>query len=348
MGQDKNISSGKTGGGSLDGLARRLGDLEESLTVVAGELGVSGMPSFKRIDPDTVYREAMRRAQESIAPLREGLQGLQRQLDELARAQALLKQELAAQGGKSASREQVAALDDKLAAHAARLDATLLPFARSDAKLDELNGRIDNLALRLDTIWERLDAEARAKRDGKTEDAVQAALTQRLAAAEMRLEKIANALGTRSGDAERAQLAALERRVGEIRQALPAGDRNGRADVALEEGLSALRLELLAQLDQRLAQAPARQAGAGNQAEAIAAEVARQLAVLIREAPTPVTPLLSEAPADKVLEANPLVISATERAIVRLTHRLERLEEWQAAGGDGKSGRRLMGRLFQS
>lgn len=95
-----------SGRGSLDGLTQRLGALEESLTVVAGELGVSAIPSFKRLDPDQVYAEAVRRAIDAVEPLRLAVGRLEARLEE-----AML------------DRARLAGLEDAIARMARRLDA---------------------------------------------------------------------------------------------------------------------------------------------------------------------------------------------------------------------------------
>jgi len=65
--------------------------------------------------------------------------------------------------------------------------------------------------------------------------------------------------------------------------------------------------------------------------------------------PALAAPLLSDTPIDKTLEANPLVMSAAERAIVRLTHRLEKLEQANGDNDGGRnSSRRRKSRWFES
>ncbi|MGE0153937.1 MAG: hypothetical protein AB7R90_15080 [Reyranellaceae bacterium] len=256
--------------GSLDGLAQRLGALEESLTVVAGELGVSGLPRFRSLDPEAVYGEAVRQAREAVEPLRAVLDEAQAKLAQMAQAQALLRHDLAITADRYASSETVAALGGRLATLAARLD--------------ELHERIEFLALRLDAIWERLAAPAAADSDGGRQDVADAALLQRLAALEARVEQA--------------------------------------------------------------------EAGSGRDDAAIAAEVSRQIAALVQDAAAAsasAKPLLGAAPADKALDADPLVMSAAERAIVRLTHRLEKLEEWRRENrGPAKSRRGVMSRFFET
>jgi hypothetical protein len=292
----ENGGSPKSGGkGSLDGLAQRLGALEESLTVVAGELGVSAVPQFKRLDPEAVYQEAIRRAQQETEPLRLALRKLDTTLQEVLRNQAQLQRDLALNNDRHASAESVAALANRLAALSSQTDAMIRSAAFNDEKFGELNDRVDRLSLRLDSLREQLEMEAREKQHANNREAPDAALLQRLAFLESRLDGIAHAKS---------------------------------ADTSAE----------------RAAEAESR--------ETIAAEVARQLASLVREAATqpPATQsLLSESPLEKLAEPNPLVMNAAERAIVRLTRRLEKLEQWKRdAAGDGKTGRGLMGRLFES
>jgi hypothetical protein len=327
MGAQENSRPMAAGKGSLDGLARRLGALEESLTVVAGELGVSGTPLFKHLDPNAVYGEAVRRAQDAVEPLRTALRALDERLNELSTMQAELRREIAAVVQAQVGPDRIEAQDDRLTALAARLDATLLPFGRSDEKLAELHGQIERLGVRLDTLWDRLDAEARAQRERPPQESPEAALSQRLVALELRLEKIANSVAANA-------LAATAPRADE-----------------LEPRLAALRGELRALLEERLAAQAKPQQQSQNLAETITAEVARQIAALreLTAPPALAAPLLSDTPIDKTLEANPLVMSAAERAIVRLTHRLEKLEQANGDNDGGRnSSRRRKSRWFES
>ena len=281
------------GKGSLDGLAQRLGALEESLTVVAGELGVSSVPKFKRLDPDSVYKEAIRRAQEAVEPLRLALRNLDGRFDEIARAQAQVKREIAADRDKHPWAESIVAIDAQVAALSARLDATVMPIDQNESKLGALNAAIEKLSLRLDAVWERLDSQARAEQDRKPVEHSDAAAMQRLAALEHRVERLANAASA-----------------GPQSSATP-------------------------QIDPTL----------------IAAEVARQIQTLAKETTGQADPLplMADSPIDRSRDLNPLVMGATERAIVRLTHRLEKLEEWhRRASGEARSKVGLMGRLFES
>jgi chromosome segregation ATPase len=327
MGISDNSQPRQSGGkGSLDGLAQRLGALEESLTVVAGELGVSSMPQFKRLDPQAVYQEAVRRAQEAIAPLQVSLRSVEARLERTAQAQAELKAALAMVGERQGRTQNAAAsLDDRLAALSARLDATTVPFERSDRKLDELHENLSRLSLRLDALWQRLDAEAREKNNRRPQETAEAILSQRIAALESRLEKLAGVMAATQSANDAPQAADLERE------------------------FMFLHGEMAAQLEKRLTEA--NKASGADASDAIAAEVARQIAALVRDATTPsapAAPLLGDAGREQVGEANPLVMNAAERAIVRLTHRLEKLEEWRRQRmAEAKSGRGLMGRLFE-
>jgi chromosome segregation ATPase len=323
---DNNQPQRGSGKGSLDGLAQRLGALEESLTVVAGELGVSSMPQFKRLDPQAVYQEAVRRAQEAIAPLQVLLRGLEGRLEKTTQTQMELRAKLT-EIGERQGREQNAAsiIDDKLAALSARLDATIVPFDRSERKLDELNESIARLSLRLDTLWQRLDAEAREKNNRKPEETAEAIVSQRLAALESRLEKLASVIAATANASDTSQAADLERK------------------------LAFLHGEMMAQFEKRLAEADQRSDASSS--DAIAAEVARQIATLVQDttaSSAPAASLLGDAARDKAGEMNPLVMNAAERAIVRLTHRLEKLEDWRRQRmAEARSGRGLMGRLFE-
>jgi DNA repair exonuclease SbcCD ATPase subunit len=325
--QDNNRPRQTAGKGSLDGLAQRLGALEESLTVVAGELGVSSLPQFKRLDPQAVYQEAIRRAQEAIAPQQALMHALEARLEKTAQAQLELTATLGTIGERQSRDHNVAAaLDDKLAELNARLDAAIVPFDRSDRKLDELHDSIARLSLRLDTLWERLDAEAREKNNRKLQETAEVALSQRLAALESRVENLANAIATTAGPDAAPQAVDLERK------------------------LMFLHGEMAAQLEKHLAGADkANEAKAGD---AIATEVARQIAALARDATAPsgsAALLPGDSAREKAVEMNPLLMNAAERAIVRLTRRLEKLEDWRRQRtAEAKPGRGLMGRLFET
>lgn len=325
---ENNVAKPGAGKGSLDGLAQRLGALEESLTVVAGELGVSSVPKFKRLDPDSVYREAIRQAQQAVEPLRLALRNLDTRLEEMARTQAQMRREIAADRDNHASTDSVTAIDAQVAALAARLDATVMPIDQNESKLAALDTAIEKLSLRLDTIWQRLDAQASAERDGKAATQSDAAALQRLASLEHRVERLANAVSAK------AQLSTAN------------------PDFVTDEKLKAWQEQVAADVERRLAQLPAPSAVASQiDPTLIAAEVARQVQALTKEAapqPDPL-PLMADGPIDRSRDLNPLVMGATERAIVRLTHRLEKLEEWHhRANGEGRSKGKLRGRLFES
>lgn len=319
MAAQENRNPARAGKGSLDGLAQRLGALQESLTVVAGEMGVSGLPRFKHLDPEAVYSEAIQRALGAIEPVRVELRELQEKLAESVREQARLRLEIGAAAERSAAIDRLAGFEDRLAALAARLDATLLPFDRSNGKLDALHEKIDSLALRLDTLWQRLDAEARAQRERKPAELSETALLQRLGALESRLEKIANGIVATA----------------------PASP-----NIDVENRLAAFRAELMRMVD-RGANQPAEES---DRREQITEEVAHQLAALVRDAAiqsTPTVPLLGEMPQDKSADVNALVMGAAERAIVRLTHRLEKLEEWRSRqSGEARPRRGVMSQIF--
>ena len=84
-------------------LAERLGELEQSLTVVASEIGVSGTPQFKHLDPAKVYAEAIAQARHAAN---------QAQADLLARVQE----------SSAASAAMGLRLTSELAALGARID----------------------------------------------------------------------------------------------------------------------------------------------------------------------------------------------------------------------------------
>ena len=108
----------------------------------------------------------------------------------------------------------------------------------------------------------------------------------------------------------------------------------------------------------QLAARPGRAASADR--AAIEHEVARQFAALLAasggvgsDARSDAAAMLQAIPDEGRGEMAPLVMGATERAIVRLTHRIGKLEEWRHAQATGerlptRAGRGLMGRLFET
>ncbi len=286
---DADSASTEARGRPLEGLARRLGALEESLTVVASEMGVAAVPHFKRLDPDQVYREAVRRAESTAEPLRIALRRLESRLDEIVLVQSQLRREIAA------AAEAAAAAQAKAGDASAAIDA--VPDAAP--LFDELRQRIVALVARVDAR-ERDPAPAAEPQPFQPDPAI-ASLTQRLAALE-------SALAARATDQETAA----------------SGN-----DIAV----------LLAGVDARIEQRLSGQTSPSPDTAAIESEVARQIDACLKNA------------TGGNAAISPLVMGAAERAIVRLTRRIEKLEERAAArsGSDGsRAGRGLMGRLFES
>ena len=276
-------------GRPLDGLARRLGALEESLTVVASEMGVAAMPSFKRLDPDQVYREAGRRAESAVEPLRIAVRRLESRLDEIVLVQSQLRREIAAAAeAAKAARAQ---------AGEARASIDALPD--TGQPLDELRERIDALVARFDSR-DHAPAAAVAPEPPPPDPAI-ARLVQRLAVLE-------SAIAARATDQE-----------------IPTSGN----DIAV----------LLASVDARIEQRLSGRTSSSEEPAAIEREVARQIDALLKNA------------SGGSAAVSPLVMGAAERAIVRLTRRIEKLEERTEArgGSDGSRARSgLMGRLFES
>lgn len=272
----------------LDGLARRLGALEESLTVVASEMGVAAIPNFKRLDPDQVYREAVRRAESAAEPLRIAVRRLESRLDEIVLVQSQLRREIAAAiEAAAAARTQ---------AGEARSAIESLPD--TGPPLDELRERLNALAARVDSRDH--EPVATAPEPAPPDPAI-ANLGQRLAVLE-------SAIAARASD-----------------QATPASGN----DIAV----------LLASVDARIEQRLPGRPSPSEQSAAIEREVARQIDALLKTA------------SGGGAAVNPLVMGAAERAIVRLTRRIEKLEERAVARSDSdgsRASRGLMGRLFES
>ncbi len=346
-------------------LAERLGALEQSLTVVASEIGVSGMPQFKHLDPDKVYAEAVRQARQAVG---------QAQSDMLDRA-------------------------DRARANAAA------PGVRLDVELRNVTGRLNDLDTRLVELMQHIDAMQRKNVDAVNrqgdeqrrlsptiaglhqrldalesqvlsrplpDTAPNAALQQRLDALEAQLHSQTSA----SGDGAAEWPFAGEDATGKPAQAkfdTAALQRDIEANLQrrVNETLSELEARLLQRLDERfdrLAQAAPPIAGnaafgdimsppvTAGDVQGLHEAIATELAVMLArkaEYNEPM-PLLAE----RNVDINPLAMTAAERAIVRLTHRIEKLEnKREGDGGDSRrstglrpssrSGRSLMGRLFE-
>jgi hypothetical protein len=310
-------------------LARKLGALEQSLTVVASEIGVSGMPQFKHLDADKVYAEAMRVARQAAAQA-------QKELDDRTR--------------------EVAA-------------STAVLGVRLDSELQTLIGRIGDLDTRLDALSQQVEALRQQGQEQAQTAAALAALQQRVEALTGKAQPVADSSATAALrqrlDAVEAQLQARPAVLpdngaewpfaedGSPRQAAPSGAHQ--VDTAtLQRDIEAairqhlpqiageLEARLLGQIEKRLDQgesaaaagfatandalfvdSPARYVNAAD-IKGLPEMIATEMAALLsrRAERNEQTALLAESNS----EINPLVMTATERAIVRLTHRIEKLE----------------------
>jgi hypothetical protein len=335
----------------LSALAQRLGALEESLTVVASEIGISGLPQFKHLEPEKVYQEAVRQARE-------------------------------------ATRQTQQEIDDRSREAAA---AVAIFNVRLDGELRALADRLDDIETRLETLLRQIEAVGRHNQQKRGEAEAIEALQQRLNALEMQL-RAQPKRDTAISDQLQQRLAALETQVADrhtgaasewpFAEADEAAEGvtptpTGGTDLAalksqleaeLDRALDALELRLVAKLDERLRQAeqssslgssnnflpePAPAYVAAADVKGLQELIAAELAVLLsrRAERKGQLPLLAEPDAD----LNPLVINATERAIVRLTHRIEKLEAAgggkTAAGtsrGEARPSRGLVSRLFET
>jgi len=286
---DADSAGAESRGRPLDGLARRLGALEESLTVVASEMGVAAVPHFKRLDPDQVYREAVRRAESISEPLRIALRRLESRLDEIVLVQSQLRREIAA------ATETAAAARVKAQEAAASIDA--LPDA--GPPLDEVRERVDALVARIDA--RKREPTPAVAQPPSPPDAAIVDLAQRIAALE-------NTIAARVTDQDMST----------------SGN-----DIAV----------LLASVDARIEQRLSGRTSASPDSAAIEREVARQIDDCLKNSP------------GGNATVSPLVMGAAERAIVRLTRRIEKLEERAGArsgSGGSRASRGLMGRLFES
>lgn len=148
------------------------------------------------------------------------------------------------------------------------------------------------------------------------------------------------------------RFAALEHRVERLANAISSGTQTSamRENYVSEEQLTLFENRIVSGVERRLARAPSPTVPQPDPA-LIAAEVGQQIQALIKEAASQSDPLplMADSPIDRSRDLNPLVMGATERAIVRLTHRLEKLEEWHhRSSGEVRSKGGLMGRLFES
>ena len=307
--------------GPLDGLAQRLGALEESLTVVATEVGISAMPRFKRVDPESVYKEAVRRAQDVAEPMRLALRRLEARLDEAVSTLEHLQREQTANGPDPAHAARLDGMERHIAGLLSRLDEAAQPHEPTRRALEEGADRLATLSLRMDTVWQQLD-EDKARRDAEREGELSPrAILHRLAGLEQRAEKLANAIA-----AATAQPAAADRPTSaatiqdeiarQLKAALAARAESERPAIAAD----AIESEVARQLA-----ALPRQAASADRA-AIEHEVARQFAALLAasggvgsDARSDAAAMLQAIPDEGSGEMAPLVMGATERAIVRLT-----------------------------
>jgi len=392
-------------------LAQRLGALEESLTVVAAEIGVSGVPQFKHLEPEKVYQEAVRHARAAADQAQKELEQRHR---EAAAATAALGGRL--DGELQTLNARLAALDGRIAALApdkiyseagrqarealtqtqTELDTRAREAAaaagvlgvRLDSELQAMSDRIDDLDTKLGAMLQHLESLRRQSEEKHNDAAAIAALQQRLDGLEGRIGRQQNA----PYEGLQRRIAALEQQVVVERPtewpfADPSTASSQPTPQLAAQELAAARRELEATLERRLehvvagleerlaerlqeridarpmpdpdasktspfADAPLHHVTAADVQglqESIATELAIQLAR--RAERNEQLPLLADRPADN----NPLVINATERAIVRLTHRIEKLEgqleqdkSQPRSRQSPRPARGLVGRLFES
>ena len=204
----------------LEGLAQRLGALEESLTVVASEMGMAASPRFKRLDPDQVYREAVRRAQESAEPLRIALRRLEARLDEIVLAQAQLRREILAVREDAAVTQALAALTE-------RIEAVAAPVDRHERLLEDVEAGRASLMVRLAALEDRTappNASAPIVEDGSPTGPSENDLAALLAGVDARIERRLQEAATTPTD--RAAIEAEVARQIEAMQPDAAGEHN--------------------------------------------------------------------------------------------------------------------------
>ncbi len=146
--------------------------------------------------------------------------------------------------------------------------------------------------------------------------------------------------GGRRPDADTVRAEALQQAIEPLRQAVL------RLEARLDEIEAAQR-----DLKRQIADYAAGPIVSPASAELITGEIARQLEALIGNAAAPSDPLPLPTSDDRTARdaaADPLVMGAIERAIVRLTHRLEKLEEWRRHSRAPRQRSGLIGRLFES
>jgi hypothetical protein len=334
-------------------LAERLGELEQSLTVVASEIGVSGTPQFKHLDTQKVYAEAANHARQAVQQAQSDLMGRMQQADAASVAMGLrLASELAALAGR------IDDLDIRVAALLQQLEATrrqtehqskLAPaIATLRERLDRLGSMapaapdpapIDALRQRLEALERQQLSAAKAAPPAEWPFADDGSPVHKPAAGETRIDSFA---------LQRDIEEALQNRLNQTMRELEA-----RLLQKLEERLDAHSQAATAAPGAAIFDQPA-SLTAGD-IEGLREMIAQELATLLpQNAPSsgPV-PILSEQG-----DINPLLMTAAERAIVRLTHRIEKLESRNEPGGgdrsratlrsSSRSSRKFMARLFES
>ncbi len=358
----------------LSQLAERLGALEQSLTVVASEIGVAGMPRFRHVDAESIYAEAERRGRQAIeqaqhslleridrtgkatvasaAGLARDIAVLGRRIDEALAGLAAVRQPIEAlqhhaeqQGALSAS---MAALEQRLA----RIESERpSPSDMSEAQFQPLQDRLDRLDAHLHTLTRR-DAAP-----------IDDELRRRLEALEQR-----SRIAGENADAEWPLDGGAQSRAAQAAPTVEPLVLQRELDPIVEQRLSRLAAELEARLQARLdAQttppvAPpagdpfAPMALPAGDIPGLREAIVEQLVTLLdrRNEAGEAVPLLVE---QRGIEASPLVMNAAERAIVRLTRRIEKLENRAGEAPaprpasprlGSRTGRSLMGRLFES
>lgn len=357
----------------LSQLAERLGALEQSLTVVASEIGVAGMPRFRHVDPETIYAEAERRGRQAIEQAQHGL------LERIDRT------------GK-ATVASAAGLARDIAVLGRRIEEALAGLAGLRQPIEALQRHAEHQRLVADSVaaLEQRLARLESGQPSPMADVQLKALQDRLDRLEAHLPAPTRGDAAPIDDELRRRLEALEQRLARADDAqagwpLDPGTPSPSAPDAPAFDPLVLQRELESVIEQRLARAVA-----DIEARLQARPVAPTTPPLAPPAADPFAPLalpaaaeipgLREAIVEQLVtlldrrneageavpllverrgtEASPLVMNAAERAIVRLTRRIEKLEN--RAGEDStaprpasprlgsRAGRSLMGRLFES
>jgi hypothetical protein len=330
-------------------LAERLGELEQSLTVVASELGVSGTPQFKHLDTQKVYAEAANHARQAVQ---------QSQSELLSRMQEV----------GAASAALGVRVTSELAALVSRIDDLDIRLATLLQQLEATRRKIEHqssLAPAIAALRDRLDKGATLTPAPAQPDHAQIeVLRQRLDALERRQHSAAapaewpfaedGSPVQKTADAAKVDIFAVQRDIEEALQNRlnhTMRELEARMLQRLEERLDAIPSAASAVPDNTIFDQPA--SVPANDIDGLREMIAAELASLLPQHAASVGPV--PLPGES-LDLNPLVIGATERAIVRLTHRIEKLEgrtnpndsQRPAMRTSTRPSRKFMSRLFET